>query len=183
MCAVCGTELARIASAIVTSGARFMANSLLSRRDLVGGGVALAGATLMRPRAARAVTKVRLLTNWFAEAEHGGFYQALATGLYEKAGLDVELRQGNAQLNGMQLLLGGETDIIMSYDITILSSVEKGAPIKAFFTTFQFDLIGLMTRPEVGSLEEVKGRKVYFGANGHSHYWPWLKQRFGYTDD
>jgi len=145
--------------------------------------LAVAGGALVRQRPARAATKLRVLTNWFAEAEHGGFYQAQATGLYQQAGLDVELRQGNAQLNGMQLLLGGEADIIMSYDITILNSAEKGAPVKAFFTSFQFDLIGLMTRPDVNSLAEVKGRKVYFGANGYSSYWPWLKQRFGYTDD
>ena len=144
---------------------------------------ALAGAALIRPRPARAATKVRFLTNWFAEAEHGGFYQAIAAGIYEKAGLDVELRQGNAQLNGMQLLLGGETDIIMSYDITTLNAVEKGAPVKAFFTSFQFDLIGLMTRPDVNSLAELKGRKIYFGANGYSSYWPWLKSQFGFTDD
>jgi NitT/TauT family transport system substrate-binding protein len=155
----------------------------ISRRAFAAGATALAGSPLLRPRPARAAQKIRLLTNWFAEAEHGGFYQALATGLYEKAGLDVELRQGNAQLNGMQLMLGGEADIIMSYDITILNSVEKGAPVKAFFTSFQFDLIGLMTRPDVNSLAELKGRKVYFGANGYSSYWPWLKQRFGYTDD
>src|SRR5262245_48084808 len=155
----------------------------ISRRTFVSGTTALAGGALLRPQRARAAQKIRLLTNWFGEAEHGGFYQALATGLYEKAGLDVELRQGNAQLNGMQLLLGGEADIIMSYDITILSSIEKGAPVKAFFTSFQFDLIGLMTRPDVKSLSELKGRKIYFGANGYSSYWPWLKQRFGYTDD
>ena len=160
-----------------------MTKPVVSRRQLVQGSAALAGASLIRPRAARAATKVRFLTNWFAEAEHGGFYQAIATGLYEKAGLDVELRQGNAQLNGMQLMLGGETDIIMSYDITTLNAAEKGAPIKAFFTSFQFDLIGLMTRPDVNSLAELKGRKVYFGANGYSSYWPWLKSKFGYTDD
>src|SRR3977135_728223 len=135
-----------------------------SRRDLVKGGAAMVGGVVLRARPARAATKVRLLTNWFAEAEHGGFYQALASGLYDKAGLDVEIRQGNAQLNGMQLLLGGETDIIMSYDITILNALEKGAPIEAFFTSFQFDLIGLMTQPDVSSLAELKGRKIYFGA-------------------
>jgi NitT/TauT family transport system substrate-binding protein len=158
-----------------------MAN--FSRRKFVTNASALAAGTQLRPRPARAATKLRVLTNWFAEAEHGGFYQAQATGIYQQAGLDVELRQGNAQLNGMQLLLGGEADIIMSYDITILNSAEKGAPVRAFFTSFQFDLIGLMTRPDVNSLAEVKGRKVYFGANGYSSYWPWLKQRFGYTDD
>src|SRR5947209_12511448 len=155
----------------------------ITRRKLVAGSAAVAGATLVRPRRASAATKVRFLTNWFAEAEHGGFYQALATGIYEKAGLDVEIRQGNAQLNGMQLLLGGEIDIFMAYDISILGAVEKGAPVKAFFTTFQFDLIGVMTRPDINSLADIKGRKIYFGANGYSSYWPWLKQRFGYTDD
>src|SRR5436305_13321177 len=160
-----------------------MTSSLISRRTLLGASVAIAGAPLIRPRPARAATKVRMLTNWFAEAEHGGFYQALATGLYEKAGLEVELRQGNAQLNGMQLLLGGEIDIVMSYDITILNALEKGAPIKAFFTSFQFDLIGLMTQPDVTSLDELKVRKIYFGANGYSSYWPSLKRRFGYIDD
>jgi NitT/TauT family transport system substrate-binding protein len=160
-----------------------MSRSGLSRREMVVGGAAFASGALIGRRSARAATKVRVLTNWFAEAEHGGFYQAAASGLYEKAGLDVEIRQGNAQLNGMQLLLGGEADIIMSYDITILNSAEKGAPIKAFFTSFQFDLIGLMTRPDVGSLADLKGRKIYFGANGYSSYWPWLKQRYGFTDD
>jgi NitT/TauT family transport system substrate-binding protein len=160
-----------------------MSRSGISRRRLVANGAALAGTTLIRPRPARAATKVRFLTNWFAEAEHGGFYHALAAGIYEKAGLDVDIRQGNAQLNGMQLLLGGETDIVMAYDISILGAVEKGAPVKAFFTTFQFDLIGLMTRPDVRSLADLKGRKIYFGANGYSSYWPWLKQQFGYTDD
>src|SRR5713101_790050 len=162
-------------------GARIM--RAFSRRKFVTSGLTVAGGALLRPWPARAATKLRVLTNWFAEAEHGGFYQALAIGLYEKAGLEVELRQGNAQLNGMQLLLGGEADIIMSYDITILNAAEKGAPVKAFFTSFQFDLIGLMTRPDVNSLAELNGRKVYFGANGYSSYWPWLKQRFGYTDD
>jgi NitT/TauT family transport system substrate-binding protein len=160
-----------------------MIKSGISRRKMIAAGAAFAGVTALRPRPARAATKVRFLTNWFAEAEHGGFYQAVAAGIYEKAGLDVEIRQGNPQLNGMQILLGGETDIAMLYDITILSAFEKGAPIKAFLTTFQFDLIGLMTRPDVSSLADLKGRKVYFGANGYSSYWPWLKQRFGYTDD
>ena len=73
-----------------------------SRRDLVKGGAAMAGGVVLRARPVRAATKVRLLTNWFAEAEHGGFYQAAAAGLYYKAGLEVDIRQGNAQLNGMR---------------------------------------------------------------------------------
>jgi NitT/TauT family transport system substrate-binding protein len=71
----------------------------------------------------------------------------------------------------------------MSYDIQIMSAFEKGVPVKAIFTCFQFDLIGLLTRPDVKSLADLKGRKVYFAASGYSTYWPWLKQKYGYTDD
>ena len=155
----------------------------LSRRCLLAGGLAAGGATLWRPRRARANTKVRLLTNWFAEPEHGGFYHAVATGLYDKAGLDVELRQGGPSLNVMQLLAGGEADVVMSYDIQIMTASEKSIPVKAIFTCFQFDLIGLLTRPDVNSLADLKGRKVYFAGSGYSTYWPWLKQKYGYTDD
>jgi NitT/TauT family transport system substrate-binding protein len=107
----------------------------------------------------------------------------VASGLYEKAGLDVELRPGGAGLNPVQLMVGGETDVAMSYDIQILSSFEKDIPVKAIFTCYQFDLIGMLVRDDVKSLEEMKGRKVYFSQAGYSTYWPWLKERYGYTDD
>jgi NitT/TauT family transport system substrate-binding protein len=154
----------------------------ISRRHVLAGGLA-AGAALWRPRRASASTKVRVLTNWFAEPEHGGLYHAVAAGLYDKADLDVELRQGGPSLNVMQLLAGGEADVVMSYDIQIMTAFEKSVPVKAIFTCFQFDLIGLLTRPDVNSLADLKGRKVYFAGSGYSTYWPWLKQKYGYTDD
>src|SRR6476659_4975996 len=49
-------------------------------------------------------------TDWKAEAEHGGFYQALATGIYQKHGLDVKLRPGGPQVNHEQLLAAGVLD-------------------------------------------------------------------------
>lgn len=155
----------------------------ISRRHVLKAGLATGGSMLWRPRRARASTKLRLLTNWYAEPEHGGFYQAVATGLYEKAGLDVELTQGGPALNVMQLLAGNEADVVMSYDIQIMTAFEKGVPVKAIFTCFQFDLIGLLTRPDVNSLAELKGRKIYFASSGYSTYWPWLKKKYGYTDD
>ncbi len=161
-----------------------MTHPPLSRRSLVKGGAAaaVAGAAL-RARPARAATKVRVLTNWFAEAEHGGLYQALAEGLYEKAGLDVAISQGGPQLNGMQLLAGGEADVLMSYDIQVLTAYAKGVPVKAIFTSFQFDLVGILARPDVPALDALKGHKIYMANSGYSTYWPWLKRRFGYTDD
>ena len=57
--------------------------------------------------------KVVLGTNWRAQAEHGGFYQALATGLYAERGLDVEIREGGPQVNHRQLIAAGRLDFYM----------------------------------------------------------------------
>ena len=76
-----------------------------------------------------AADKITFLTSWYAQAEHGGFYQAKAAGLYEKAGLDVTIKMGGPQVNGMQLLLAGEADVMMGYDFQVLKSLEKGIPV------------------------------------------------------
>ena len=75
---------------------------------------------------ANAADKVTFLTSWYAQAEHGGFYQAKATGLYDKAGLDVTIKMGGPQVNGMQLLLGGEADVMMGYDFQVLNGDREG---------------------------------------------------------
>jgi NitT/TauT family transport system substrate-binding protein len=155
-----------------------------SRRHLLAAGAsAVVAAPFIGMRSAHAATKVRFLLNWFAEAEHGGFFQAKAAGLYEKAGLDVELLQGGPQTNPVQLLLGGEADVILGYDLQVLSSVEKGLPLRAIAASFQTDLQGLMTRPDVKTLAQAKGHKVYIANSGYTSYWPWLKKQFGYTDE
>src|ERR1700688_5104749 len=96
--------------------------------------------------------KVTFLTSWFAQAEHGGFYQAKATGLYDKAGLDVTLKMGGPQVNGTQLLLAGETDFMMGYDLQVLKMLEQGLPVITVATSFQFDLQGIMAHDDVSSL-------------------------------
>src|ERR1700737_3724655 len=105
---------------------------------------------------ALAADKVTFLTSWFAQAEHGGFYQAKATGLYEKAGLDATIKMGGPQVNGMQLLLAGETDFMMGYDLQVLKSLEQGLPVMTVGTSFQFDLQGIMTHHNVASLPDLK---------------------------
>jgi NitT/TauT family transport system substrate-binding protein len=155
----------------------------LSRRTLLQAGIGLTSAAALQVRPARAATKIRFLMNWFAEAEHGGFFQAKASGLYDQAGLDVELLQGGPQLNALQLLVGGEADVILGYDLQILSAVEKGLPVRAVAASFQIDLQGLLARPPINTLAEVKGHKVFIASSGRSSYWPWLKQKFGYTDE
>jgi NitT/TauT family transport system substrate-binding protein len=160
-----------------------MADNGLSRRAVIAGvsGAAAAGA-LARPARA-APTKITFLTSWFAEAEHGGFYQAKATGLYEKAGLDVEIKMGGPQVNSMQLLTGGAADIIIGYDIQVLKSLENNLPVTTVGACFQFDLQGMMTHDDITSLTQLKGHKTLISSAAYSTFWPWLKQKYGYTDD
>ena len=154
----------------------------LTRRTAIAGASGLAAAGTLGRSAKAAPTKITLLTSWFAEAEHGGFYQAKATGLYEKAGLDVDIKMGGPQVNGMQLLTGGAADIILGYDIQVLSAIQNDVPVIMIGAAFQFDLQGMMTHPNITSLAELKGHKVLIAASSHTTFWPWLKQRFGYTD-
>jgi NitT/TauT family transport system substrate-binding protein len=155
----------------------------LSRRRLLqstAGATTLLAAPKLR---ADAPTKIRFLTSWFAQAEHGGFYQALATGLYEKAGLDVSIAMGGPQVNGMQLLVGGAADIVMGYDIQVLKGVQNGLPVTTIATSFQSDLQGLMTHPDIGGLADLQGHRILIASTAHSTFWPWLRQRFGFSDN
>jgi NitT/TauT family transport system substrate-binding protein len=164
-----GTELTRV----------------IARREAIAGigSFAAIAASIGFITPARAATKIRLLTNWYAEAEHGGFYQAKATGLYDRAGLDVSIQMGGPQLNGLQLLAGGDADVVVSYDIQILDAVERGVPAVAIGAVNQFDLIGIVTHPDVTSIAGLKGRKILVAQSAHATWWPWLRQKFGFTDD
>jgi NitT/TauT family transport system substrate-binding protein len=132
---------------------------------------------------APAADKVTFLTSWFAQAEHGGFYQAKATGLYEKAGLDVTLKMGGPQVNGMQLLLAGETDLMMGYDLAVLKALEQGLAVTTVGTSFQFDLQGMMTHDDVNSLADLKDKTILVATPGRTSWWPWLKAKYRYTDE
>jgi NitT/TauT family transport system substrate-binding protein len=132
---------------------------------------------------AKAADKVTFLTSWFAQAEHGGFYQAKATGLYDKANLDVAIKMGGPQVNGMQLLLGGEADVIMGYDFQVLSGISKGLPVTTIAASFQKDLQGMMTHADVKDLGDLKGKTILVATSGRTSWWPWLKHKFGYTEE
>jgi NitT/TauT family transport system substrate-binding protein len=132
---------------------------------------------------ANAADKVTFLTSWFAQAEHGGFYQAKATGLYEKAGLDVTLKMGGPQVNGAQLLLAGETDFMMGYDLQVLKMLEQGHPVVTVATSFQFDLQGMMTHDNLASLGDLKDKTILVATSGRTTWWPWLKTKYKYTEE
>lgn len=157
----------------------FHATNLVRRRAVLAG---LAASALLGPGAAQAADKIVFLTSWYAQAEHGGFYQAKAAGLYEKAGLDVEIRMGGPQVNGMQLLLAGEADAIMGYDIQVLQAVEKGLPAVTVAASFQYDVQGMMTHDDVKSLAGVKDKTILVSSAGYTAWWPWLKKKYSLSD-
>ena len=134
---------------------------------------------VIAPSLAHAADKITLLSSWFAQAEHGGFYQAKATGLYEKAGLDVSIKMGGPQINGMQLLLGGEADVIMGYDIQVLNSIAKGLPVVTIAASFQKDLQGMMTHDDVKDLGGLKDKTILIASSSRATFWPWLKAKYG----
>jgi NitT/TauT family transport system substrate-binding protein len=157
-------------------------SSGFSRRALVSA-AALALGLAATGGPASAADKVTFLTSWYAQAEHGGFYQAKATGIYEKAGLDVTVRMGGPQVNAMQLLLAGEVDVIMGYDIQALKGIEQGLPVVTIGTSFQYDLQGMLTHDDVKTLADLKDKTILIASSGRTTWWPWLKKKYGYTDE
>lgn len=132
--------------------------------------------------AAQAQEKVTLLSNWYAQAEHGGFYQAVAKGIYKKYGMDVTIKMGGPQVNNMQILLAGQADFSMGYDFSVLKGVEQGLPLVTVATSFQSDLQGMLTHGDVNGLGGLKDKTILVAGSGQSNWWPWLKAKYGYSD-
>ena len=122
-------------------------------------------------------------TDWLAQAEHGGFYQALAEGTYRKHGLDVTIRMGGPQVNGLQLLAARRLDIAMADALQVLSAVEQKVPVVAIAATFQKNPTVIIAHPGVEKVEDLKGKPIAVSAASNTTFWPWLKQHYGFTDD
>ncbi len=134
------------------------------------------------PTLAAAQEKIVFATDWLAQAEHGGFYQALAEGLYKKHGLDVTIRMGGPQVNGLQLLAANQIDVAMADGLQVLSAVEQAVPLVAVAATFQKNPTVIIAHPGVAKLEDLKGKPIAIGAASNTTFWPWLKQKYGFTD-
>ncbi len=143
--------------------------------------VTLLGASIAAP-VAQANDKVVLLTSWYAQAEHGGFYQAVAKDIYAQNGLDVTIKMGGPQVNGMQLLLNKQADVIVNYDLQVLKSVEQGMPVVAIAAPFQGDPQGMLTHNDVTGLDGLQDKTVLVSTSGQTTWWPWLKGQYGLSD-
>src|SRR6187549_3153157 len=105
-------------------------------------------ATVVTATPSQALDKVRFGTNWVAEAEHGGFYQAVADGTYKKYGLDVTIVPGGPQVNNRMLLLAGKIDFFMSANcLQSFDAVSQNIPVIAVSAMFQKDPQVLLAHP------------------------------------
>ncbi len=135
---------------------------------------------------ALALDDVTFGTNWKAQAEHGGFYQAVATGLYEKHGLNVTIRPGGPQVNHRQLLLAGKIDFNMAGNMfAAFNNAQNDIPTVMVAAIFQKEPQILMAHPDVGhdSLEDLVGKPILISNDARLTFWAWLKASYGYTDE
>jgi NitT/TauT family transport system substrate-binding protein len=129
---------------------------------------------------------VTLATNWKAEAEHGGFYQAIAMGIYRRHGLEVTLRMGGPQVNNPQLLAAGLVDFnVGASSFAALNYVRAGVPMVTVAAIFQKDPQVLLAHPGQGNdtLEALKGKPILIASSARTTFWNFLRLQYGYTDD
>jgi NitT/TauT family transport system substrate-binding protein len=160
-------------------------NPALLPRALTAGLVAIV-MSLSPGRAQTALDKVSFGTNWVAEAEHGGFFQAVADGTYQAYGLDVTIVPGGPNNNNRMLLISGKLDFFMAAN-TLMSfdAVANNVPVISVAAIFQKDPQVLLTHPEskITRLEELKPLTLLVSKEGVSSYFQWLKSEYGFSEE
>ncbi len=166
----------------------------LRRRTVLAGGLAAAAGSLAacapqgasRKDAAGGPRTLKFATDWRAEAEHGGFYQALATGEYAKRGLSVEIIPGGPGSSVPTLLAAGQVDLgIGSNGFGVINLAAAKVPARAVMASMQKDPQVLMAHPDapIRTIAEMKGHPMLIGDEGVTTFWRWLKAKYGFTDD
>src|SRR2546423_133466 len=137
------------------------------------------------PAAAQQLDKVSFGTNWVAEAEHGGFFQAVADGTYRKYGLDVAIVSGGRNDTNRMLLIAGKLDFFMAANtLMALDAVANNVPLVAVAAIFQKDPQVFLTHPEtkITKLEDLKPLTLFVSKEGVTSYFQWLKSEYGFSE-
>ena len=145
----------------------------------------LAAHAMLAPAAAQTLDRVSFGTNWVAEAEHGGFFQAVADGTYKNYGLDVTIVPGGPNENNRMLLIAGKLDFFMSANsLQSFDAVANNVPLVAVAAMFQKDPQVLLYHPEakVTKLEDLKPLTLLASKEGVTTYFQWLKFEYGFSE-
>ena len=139
------------------------------------------------PAQAQAPDKITFATNWKAQAAHGGFYQALADGTYQKYGLDVTIQPGGPQVNNRPLLPAGRIDFLMTGNLLhSFDNIKNNVPTVVVAAMFQKDPQALLAHPGQGyeKFEALKNAPLALIAkDGQFSWWQWLKVSHGFRDE
>lgn len=130
--------------------------------------------------------KVSFGTNWVAQAEHGGFYQAVADGTYARYGLDVRIVPGGPNVNNRIQLIAGKLDFFMSANtLQSFDAVANNVPVVAVAAIFQKDPQVFLAHPEskITRLEDLKPLTLFVSKEGMPTYFQWLKSEYGFSDE
>lgn len=168
---------------IVQAGSRPAAGTVLAIAAWLAATVASFGQT---PPPAGALDKVRFATNWVAEAEHGGFYQAVADGTYARYGLDVTIVPGGPNVNNRMLLPAGKIDFYMAANsLQSFDAAAQNVPIVAIAAIFQKEPQVFIAHPDarVKKLDDLKPLTLFVSKEGMASYFKWLKSEHGFSDD
>src|SRR6266436_3914085 len=145
----------------------------------------LAAALTVASAAADELDSVKFGTNWLAEAEHGGFYQAVADGTYRRYGLEVTILQGGPNVNNRLLLPVGRIDFFMSANtLQSFDAVEQNIPTLAVAAAFQKEPQVLIAHPGEGieRFEDLKRLNLFVSKEGVATYFQWLKADYGFDE-
>jgi NitT/TauT family transport system substrate-binding protein len=139
----------------------------------------------LAPARGESLDKVSFGTNWVAEAEHGGFFQAVADGTYRKYGLDVTIVPGGPNSNNRMLLIAGKLDFFMSANtLQSFDAVANKVPLVTVAAIFQKDPQVFLTHPEtrIAKLEDLKPLTLLVSKEGVASYFQWLKSEYGFSE-
>lgn len=150
--------------------------------------LALTVAASLGASSAWALDEVKFGTNWLAQAEHGGFYQAVADGTYEKYGLKVTIVPGGPQAANRALLLAGKIDFYMAGNmLQPLNALAEDIPVIEVAAIFQKDPQVIIAHPDAGveTFEDLaKLPTLFLGKDGYTSFFQWMKSAYkGFSDE
>ena len=145
-----------------------------------------AACALLAASAVWADDKVVMGTNWLAQGGHGGFYQALADGTYEKYGLDVEISPGGPQVNNRPMLSAGRLDFLMAGNLLLsFDNVRNGIPTTVIAALYQKDPQALMAHKgqyaDFAALTDAP--TILVSKDGQFSFWEWMVQSNGFRNE
>jgi len=155
----------------------------LSLRAVARAAAAALACWLSGAVAAHANDAVKVVMSWLPDPQHGGYYQAAATGIYAKHGLDVTILPGGPQINSQLMLLGGQVDFrVASSSASGFNYIAQKLPVVVIAASFQKEPSILLSHPGVDTVAAMKGKPIELGQQSIDTWWRLLVAKYGFSD-